>query len=116
MSKIDEDISEAVKSVAKAKVAEALGGDVISKIVAEVMSQKRDSYGRSDAKTWFDQVVFDCVQDVIRKEVASHITTDEMRLKIKTAIAEKADSMATTIVDAFATDNWNAKLEIKIER
>jgi hypothetical protein len=112
---IDDDVSAAVVAVAKAKVAEALGGDIIGKIVDQIMESKVNPHSRN-SDTWFNSVVTGCVENVIRKSVSEHLETPQMKAQIDAAILNKSMAMATTIVDAFVTDSWQARLEIKIDR
>lgn len=113
---IDNDVKLAVETVAKAKIAEAMGGDVIAKIVTEVMEQKSDKYGRHDAKTWFEQVVFDSIESVVRQEIAARVEQDDVKEMIKSAVAEKAGEIALTVASSFASQDWRAELKININR
>jgi phage baseplate assembly protein W len=113
---IDEETKKAIETVAKAKVAEALGGDVLGKLVDEVMRHTNRTYG-SDTSTFFDRIVRECIEATIRQAAMAAISDNEaVKEKIASAIRERADHFAVTIVDAFADNDWRAELKVTVNR
>lgn len=112
---VDTDIDAAVEAVAKAKVAEALGGDVIGKIVTEVMNHKDRSYGANRAETQFDAIVRDCVLVALRRAVEARLDGEEVKRQIADCAEVAVKEMATRVVDAFAGDDWRAQLDIHLK-
>jgi len=112
---VDETMRAAIETVAKAKVAEALGGDVLGKLIDEVMKHKeRSTYGKNE-KTFFDVVVEDVLRETIRRAVRDEIAKNGVvHEKLKTAIETRAASFAVAVIDAFASDDWRAQLTVKL--
>lgn len=113
---IDEETKAAIHTVAKAKVAEALGGDVLGRLIDEVMQHKdRSTYGKANALTFFDMIVREVLEETLRREVRAAIGNDEtVKSKVREAIQARAETFAVTVMDAFASDDWRAKLEVVI--
>ena len=113
---IDEVTKAAIETLAKAKVAEALGGDVLGKLVDEVMQHTdRSTYGQATQRTFFDKIVRECLETTIRQAVRDEIANSEaVKAKLKAAIHERAEAFAATVIDAFASEDWRAQLTVTI--
>lgn len=117
MTDTDQALRDAIQQVAKAKVAEALGGDVLGKLVKSVMDHRSSSYGaRSDNRTEFERIVENEIEHVIRKAAAEVIAEREAEIRASVRKAFNPDSFAATIIDAFATDDWRASLQVTVKR
>ena len=116
-SEVDQALAAAVEKVAQAKIAEALGGDVLGKIITGVMEHRDSGYGR-DNKTQFERLVEGTVRDMIHRAIKTYLEErrEELESSIKTALASKGDEFASSIIDAFVSEDWRATLEIKINR
>ncbi|WP_428925012.1 hypothetical protein [Marinibacterium sp. SX1] len=114
---VDSEMKTAIETVAKAKVAEALGGDVLGRIVQEVLDHKPRGYGGSrDERTTLDRIVIEVVEQQITKAVREVVAENaDVQTKIRDAVRARADAFTATIVDAFAKDDWRADLTVKIE-
>ena len=117
MNDTDKTLVEAIHQVAQAKVAEALGGDVLLKIVSAVMEHKDTRYG-SDQRTALEKIIEDQVHRVVTEEVRSYIDEhrEEIELAVRKALVENEGGLAIAIVDAFKTDDWRATMNIEVER
>ncbi len=117
MSTIEETTKLAIEAVAKARVAEALGGDVIAKLVDEVMNHiDRQSYGTDKKRTFFDKIVRECMETTIRQAVNDAISSNEIfKAKISDAIRENADKFAVTILDALADGDWRVNMKVSFK-
>lgn len=115
---IDEATKNAIEAIAKARVAEALGGDVLGKLVDEVMKHTdRSTYGNPTPRTFFDKIVREVLEDTIRQTVRDEIASSEaVKAKLKAAIHEKAEAFAATVIDAFASEDWRATMTVTIDR
>lgn len=110
---VDDEMKAAIKRVAQAKIAEALGGDVLEKIVFAVMNQ-RASYG-ADKRTELERIVHEVIRFELEREVRDFIAKDPAILKaIRAAIREKADEFAISVVSAFASEDWRATLNVHL--
>lgn len=120
MTNLDKDIADAVQVIAKAKVAEALGGDVLGKMIDTVMNHKdRDRYRNQEGLSEFDILVNDIIRETIRAAVRQHMkdNTETISAAVTAAFARNnTDKLVASIVDALACDDWRASLEVKIDR
>lgn len=113
---IDNQVKEAVLVVAKAQVAEALGGDVLGKIVTDVLNHRpSSSYSSNPQPTVLESIIRDQVRAVAQAAVREALNEPVMQEQIKTAVIAKADTFATAIVTAFATEDWRANLTVHLE-
>ncbi len=114
MSTIDETTKLAIEAVAKAKVAEALGGDVIAKLVDEVMRHTdRPHYGSDKPKTFFDKIVRECLEAQMRQAVLEHLRDNQaFKEKVSEALKSGADKFATSVIEALVTGDWRANMKI----
>lgn len=115
---IDEATKAAIETVAKARVAEALGGDVLGRLVDEVMQHKdRSTYGNQSPLTFFDKIVREVLEVTIRQAVRDAIgNSDVVKAKLKAAIEARAETFAASVIDAFATEDWRVETTVKIDR
>lgn len=116
MADTDKALSEAIKQIAQAKVAEALGGDILDKMITAVMNH-RSSYG-SDKKTMFESMVEEQIRSMLQELVREYLAAHRGRMQeaVSTALTEHADKCAATIIDAFVNDDWRAHLQIIVPR
>lgn len=115
----DDALKTAVMQVAQAKVAEALGGDVLGKMITSVMDHKDySSYSRDNDKTMFEKLVEGEVERCITSAVREHLAErgDELKSAVKTALTDHLDKVATQVVDGFANDDWRASLNLTVVR
>lgn len=115
----DEALAVAMKQVAQAKVAEALGGDVLGKMIDAVMSHKeRNTYSNSKDKTEFEKIVDRLLEGAVTAAVRDYLATynEQIKAAVSTAMKGHADKVATTVIDAFNGDDWRATLNIEIIR
>lgn len=115
----DKALNDAIMQVAQAKVAEALGGDVLGKIIQNVMDHKDRSYnGRRDGRTFFERMVQQEVERAVSEAIREHLKEqgNEIKLAVKTALLSNADKVATEVIDAFVGGDWRADLSIKLDR
>ena len=117
MTNIDQEVKEAVLTVAKAKVAASLSEDVLGQLVDSVMQHQSYSHNK-DNKTFIERVVEQHIQEAVRQAVKEHLAenTHQINVAVKAAMADKAESFATSILDAFASDDWKASLNVTVER
>lgn len=114
---VDIALTAAVKEVAAAKVAEALGGDILTKMVESVMNHT-GSYGGRDRKTMFEELVDGQIRALLEEAVRAHLAAyrDQFNAVIATALTEHADRVATGVLDAIVSDDWRANLTVTVER
>lgn len=113
----DDALKDALKQVAQAKVAEALGGDVLGKMVEAVMSHRPKSYGSSrDNPTEFERIVSEnivrLIEDAVQARLVEHGAT--IKAAVASAMGGHVDKMATKVIDAFVGEDWRARLHIEI--
>lgn len=119
MNSTDDALKAAVMQVAQAKVAEALGGDILGTMVEAVMKHKDSSYGRRDDKTEFERLVESHIHHVLSEAIREHLAEHSAAIKAAVAAAmarEGVEKFATTIVDAFQSEDWRAELKVNVER
>ena len=119
MTTTDEALKEAVMQVAKAKVAEAMGGDVLGKMIEAVMNHREKGYGRDrDDRTEFEKIVERHIAQAIDEAVRAHLAayTEQVKAAVRSAMEAKMDAFAASIVDAFAGEDWRATLQVEIKR
>lgn len=119
MSSIDNEMKTALETVARAKIQEALGGDVIAKIVNEVINHKStSSFGsRNSGKTFLEIVVFDCIEVMVRRIVQEELTNNaEIQAKMSAAIKLHSDKLVTSIIDGLLSDDWRSTFNLYVER
>lgn len=113
----DAALAEAIKQVAQAKVAEALGGDILGKMVKEVMDHRLKSYGSGkDNPTAFERIVTEIIQNMIRDIVREVLAArrEEMTVAINAAMSGQVNRMATAVIEAFLSDEWRAQLTVTV--
>ena len=117
MSDTEEELRNAVRTMAEARVAEALGGDVLGRIVDSVMKHRDTRYRRSD-KTMLESLIEENVISMVAEVVQEHLRDrkDEIRAAIAKSLAERADPFAVAIMDGFVNQDWRADLQVKIMR
>lgn len=116
MNDTDTALNDAVMRVAQAKVAEALGGDILGKMVEKVMTH-RSSYQRD--RTEFEVLVEAELYGAVRKAVGHYLQEHSGAIKGAVAAAMAShgvDKFASTIIDAFAEEDWRAQLNVTIAR
>ena len=116
MSQTDKALAAAIKEVANAQVAEALGGDVLGKMVKAIIDHRDSSY-RSDNKTMLEKFVDEGVRRMVEDAVRDYLTEhrESIKASVSTALAARADAMAATVTEALLNDDWRADLSVKIE-
>lgn len=115
----DDALAEAIKQVAQARVAEALGGDVLGKMVQAVMEYRDKRYGHDNGKTFFESIVENRIECVIREAVAGVLEArkDEVSEAVKAAFARGGfDTLVGNIIGAFASDDWRATMKIEFPK
>lgn len=114
MSTIDDQVKEAILTVAKAQIAEALGTDVIGKIVTDILDHRpSSSYDRKAQPTVLESLVRDEVISITRAAVREALD-GTARDVIRAAVLSKADQFVNVVVDGFAGEDWRADVTIKI--
>lgn len=116
MNDIDKEVNEAIKTLAKAKVAAALSDDILGELVDSVMKQKSGGYG--DKSTFIERIINEYIEKALRSAVGEVMKerSDEIKSKVKSALNERTEAFATTIIDSFATDDWRAELSVRVGR
>ncbi len=113
----DAELKAAIKQVAQAKVAEALGGDILGDIIKNVMDHKNRGPGRND-KTMFEEIVdrhiVTAIETAVREHMAENIS--QINAAVKLALHDHADRVTTSILDAFNKDDWRASLNVTVNR
>lgn len=113
-------LNEAIKQVAQAKVAEALSPDILGTMIQAVMDHKDRSYNSSDKEqTTFEKLVNEQIKNSVRLAVTEYISENSAAIKdaVKRSMRTGGlDKLATNVVDAFASNDWRANLEIKLDR
>lgn len=113
---IDNQVKEAVLVVARAQVAEALGGDVLGKIVADVLNHRPTySYNNQSKTTVLEDIIREQIGVVAREAVREALGAPELREQIRVAVVAKAEAFAVSVADAFTKEDWRAELNIKLE-
>ena len=113
---IDNQVKEAVLVVARAQVAEALGGDVLGKIVADVLNHReRTAYSGESKTTVLEDIIRDQIRAVAHEAVREALNAPEFREQIRVAVVAKAEAFAVSVADAFNKEDWRAELNIKLE-
>lgn len=115
----DEALKAAVMQVAQAKVAEALGGDILGKMVESVMQHTDRRYGETKSQTEFERIVNQLLHSEITSAAREVLAErrEEITASVRAAIQKDGfDKLAVSIVDAFASDDWRASLAITIDR
>lgn len=113
----DKELKAAIEKVAKAKVAEALGGDVLGKLVESVMNHKqRTAYGgHKTDKTAFETIVEDAITATISRAVREVIAEDTAaQERIRKLIREQADRISVSVIDAFKADDCRIELNVRL--
>lgn len=113
----DNALAEAIKQVAQAKVAEALGGDILGKMIREVMDHRAKSYGSGKGNpTAFERLVTETIQDMLRKIVRETMEArrDEFVAAVGTAMGDHMHRMASAVIEAFTSDDWRASLTVTV--
>ena len=110
-------LQNAIQEVAQAKVAEALGGDVLGKLVGAVMDH-RDSYHNRDSKTAFERIVDNEIHNLLIQTVRKYIDENRTAImgQVETCLAKRVKMTAGTIVDAFINEDWRADLTVKLNQ
>lgn len=117
------DLTEAVDTIIKAKVAEALAGEgntLIEKLVAAALSQEIEIGGTYNRKkvSFLDNEVTNGVERHVAKAINEIL--DENKERIKAAVRAKMepalDHFSASIVDAFSSDDWRANLVVRVHR
>lgn len=116
----DDAMKAAIMQVAQAKVAEAMGGDVLGKMIDAVMNHRdRSTYSRDKESTEFERIVKEHLRHAVEVAVREYLSEhrEKIAAAVKAAMIEGGvDKMAASIADAFATDDWRASLNISVER
>ena len=116
---VDQDMNDAIRMVAQAKVAEALGGEegMLAKMVSAVMEHRDSSY-RGDNKTALERIVdvqiHNLLTDVVREQIKA--LRPQFTEAVSAALKERADAFAAVILDGFANDDWRAELNVTVKR
>ena len=114
---LDKEMKDAVMTVAKARVAEALGGDVLGRLVDEVLKHaNRSGYSNAgNTKTFLDEIVAEQIRRAVEHEVRELIANSpDVKERMRAAIHERADAFAMSVVDAFVTDSWQATVNVDL--
>lgn len=119
MSETDDALAKAIREVANAKIAEALGGDVLDKMITAIMSHRDNSWQSKDNSTMLEKLVNENIRLAIEEVVRDFIKTHHS--KVKTAVEDALNRggvsvFATSIADAFAAGDWRANLMVSIDR
>jgi hypothetical protein len=116
---LDAEMKDAIQKVAQAKVAEALGGDVLGKMIEAVMNHRdKNMYNRNAEKTVFEQIVAGLIEDAVRDATREHLKAniEQIKAAVSAGMAAGADKIATAVADAYASEEWRAELKIVIDR
>ena len=119
MSDTDKALADAIKTVAQAKIAEALGGDVLGSIIESVMNHKERTYnGGKQEKTVFETMVENQLRRAVEEAVREYLVTSSVQIKeaVAKAMEARTQDFAAIIVDSFASDDWRAELKVSIDR
>jgi hypothetical protein len=118
----DDALKEAIHQVAVAKVNEALGGDILGKMISEIMEYTRPrNYSRTDDKPrpWIEELAVEQLKAHIEITAQEMIRTT-YRDQIQAAVIEMLDKhlsvIAAKMVDKLTGDRWGAQIKLEIER
>jgi len=114
MTDMDQKLTEAVETIIKLKVAEALEGKetLIESMVLKILEDKTlsDDGKKSYVQDWIEARI----ENIVRRELQEFMT--ENAEAIKATIHSKAkpimDKLADQIIDGLKTDDWRVKFHL----